>query len=151
MIIGASAERPVIFAIPLLDRQVVDAGDAQAHQPVLVEFPVFVAVASEPMTTIIVPLVGEANGDAVLTESPDFLDEAVVELAVPLARQECLDRLAALEKLRAVAPAAVGRVGERDASGIARIPCVFGEAGLLCCALGGKGGKWRATHGGILD
>ena len=94
------------------------------------------------------PFVGEAHGDAVVAKGPDFLDEAVVELAVPLARQECLDRLAALQKLRAVAPAAVGRIGERDASGIARIPGVFGQARLLGCGFGGERRQWRAVHGG---
>src|SRR5271166_343054 len=139
MIIGASAKQPVILAITLLDRKVIDAGDTQAHQPVLVEFPVFVAVTAEPMTAVVVPFVGEANGYAVLTESPDLLDQAVVELTVPLARQERLYGLTALEKFRAVAPAAVARVGDRDAGRIARIPCVLGEADFLCSGLGGEG------------
>src|SRR5271166_5307692 len=81
MIVGASAKLPVILAIGLLDRKIVDAGNAKPHQAVLVEFPVLVAVAAEPMTAVVVPFIGEANGDAVLAESPDFLDQAVVELA----------------------------------------------------------------------
>ena len=51
MIAGAAAKRPVVFALTLLDRQIIDAGDAQTHQSVLVEFPVLVAVAAEPMAT----------------------------------------------------------------------------------------------------
>ena len=78
------------------------------------------------MIAVVMPFVGEAHGNAIVVKGPNLLDEPVVELAVPLARQERLDGLAALEKLRAVPPAAIGCVGERDASGIARIPSVFG-------------------------
>jgi hypothetical protein len=51
MIVGAAANRPMVLALVLLGRQIVDAGDAQTHQAVLVEFPVLVAVAAEPMAT----------------------------------------------------------------------------------------------------
>src|ERR1700756_311854 len=44
VIVGTAAELPVIFALALLDRQIVDAGDPQTHQSVVVELPVFVAV-----------------------------------------------------------------------------------------------------------
>jgi len=37
MIIGAAAKRPMILALALLDRKVVDAGDAQPHQTMRVE------------------------------------------------------------------------------------------------------------------
>src|SRR6516162_819689 len=97
---------------------------------------------------IVVPLVRKAHGDAVVAKGPDFFDQAVIELAVPLSCQERLDRRAALEKLRAVAPAAVGRIGERDARGVARIPCIFSHARLLRGGLGREGRKRRAAHGG---
>ena len=71
----------MIFALALLDRQIVDAGDAQAHQAVFVEFPVLVAIAAKPVAAIVMPFIGEAHGDAVVAEGPDFLDQAVVELA----------------------------------------------------------------------
>ena len=44
----------------------------------------------EPVATVVVPLVGEAHGDPVLAKGPDFLDQAIVELTVPLVRQKCL-------------------------------------------------------------
>ena len=44
MIVGPGPERPMIFALALGDRQVVDAGDAPAHQAVLGEFPIFVPI-----------------------------------------------------------------------------------------------------------
>src|SRR3954447_7389079 len=88
MIVGAAAERPVILTLAFVDREVVDAGDAQPHQALLVEFPVLVAVAAEPVAAVVVPFIGEAHGDAIVAERPHLLDQAVVELAVPLARQE---------------------------------------------------------------
>ena len=92
MIVGSSAERPEKPAVGLRDRQIVDAGDASAHQPVVVEFPVLIAVAAEPVTAVVVPLIGEAHGDAITAERPELLDQAIIELAVPLARQERNDR-----------------------------------------------------------
>jgi hypothetical protein len=76
--VGAAAERPVVFALALFDKQIVDAGDAQTHQAMLVEFPVLVAVAAEPVAAVVVPLIGKAYGDAVRAKGPDLLDQAVV-------------------------------------------------------------------------
>src|SRR5712671_4277675 len=146
MIVGTAAERPVILAPALLDRDIVDAGDAKPHQAVLVELPILVAVAAEPKPAIIVPLIGEAHGDAVFVKGPDFLDQPVIELAVPLARQEGSNGPAPLLKFRAVTPAAVDRVRERDARGIARIPRVLRHACLLRGGLGGKARQRRAVH-----
>jgi hypothetical protein len=70
MMVGTAAERPVIRALALLDREVVDAGDAQAHQAAVVELPVLVAVAAEPIAAVVVPFVGEAYGNAILAEKP---------------------------------------------------------------------------------
>jgi hypothetical protein len=99
MIIGAAAKRPMILALALLDRKVVDAGDAQPHQAMRVELPILVTVAAEPVSAVVVRLVGEAHGDAVAMERPELLDQAIVELPVPLARQERLDGLAPLQEL----------------------------------------------------
>ena len=67
---------------------------AHAHQPVLVELPVFVAVGTEPVAGVIVPLVRKAHGDAIAGEGPELLREAVVELAIPFAGQERDDLVA---------------------------------------------------------
>src|SRR5262245_59538644 len=48
---------PVVFAVGRLDRQVVDAGVAQAHQAFGVELPVLVAVRAEPVAGVVVPFV----------------------------------------------------------------------------------------------
>lgn len=70
----------------LLNRRIVDAGDAAAHQAVGVEFPVLVAVGAIPMAAVVVPFVGKAHGDAVVAKAPELLDQPVVQLALPFAR-----------------------------------------------------------------
>src|SRR5437016_4181816 len=70
------AETAVLFRY--LD--VVDAGLAPAHQAVLVEFPLLVAVGAMPLATLVAPFVLKAHGDAVVVEGPEVLDQAVVEL-----------------------------------------------------------------------
>src|SRR3977135_2846494 len=88
VIIRPASERPMIFALSFLDRQIVDAREAQPHQAMRVEFPVLVAIAAEPEAAIIVPFVCEAYRNAVFGKRPALLDEAIIELARPLACQE---------------------------------------------------------------
>src|SRR5215471_4068733 len=146
MIVRATAERPMVFALALLDRKVVDAGDAKPHQAVLIELPVLVAVTAEPAPAVVMPLIGEAHRDAVLPKRPDFLDQAVVKFTGPLACQECDDLLTAVQEFGAVSPTAVGCVGEGDPSGIARIPRILGHTRLLWGCFGGERRKRRAAH-----
>src|ERR1700730_17194834 len=137
MVVGATAKRPVIFAFAVFDRKIIDARDAQAHQAMLVEFPVLVAIAAEPVPAVIMPFIGKADRDVVRIEGPDLLDQPVLELAIPLFRQKCLDRLASLEEFGAVAATTVGAVGERDARRIARVPGVLGQTRFLGGGFGG--------------
>src|SRR5260221_3033450 len=146
MAVGAPAQWPMVFALRLADPHVVDAGDAPGHQPVPVEFPVLVAVTAEPLAAIVMPLVGKAHGDPVLAEGPDFLDEAIVEFAIPFTDQEGLDGGAALEELRPVAPEAVGRIGLCHARRLARVPGILGQTRLLGGSLGGERGKRGTVH-----
>src|SRR5580700_466264 len=125
-----SGRAPVVLALGSADRHVVDRGEAAAHQAARVELPVLVPVRAEPVSGIIVPLVSKAHRDAVGTKRPDLLDEAVVELAVPLALQELTDRLAAAQELGTVAPLGILAVGERYALRIAAVPGVLGHAHL---------------------
>ena len=53
------------LALDCRDRKVIDAGNAPAHQSVLIELPVLVSVAAKPLARVIVPFVGKANGDPV--------------------------------------------------------------------------------------
>src|ERR1700744_4197111 len=88
MVVGTPAERPVKFPVGLGDRQVVDARMADRHQPMGVEVPVLVAVATEPVAAVVPPLVGEAHRDPRALERPDLLDQPVVDLVRPLAGEE---------------------------------------------------------------
>src|SRR6202022_3412772 len=83
VIVRTAAERPMVFALALLDGQIVDAGEAHAHQAMCGELPVLVAVAAEPAAAVVVPFIGEAHGNPVVPKRPYLLDEPVIELAVP--------------------------------------------------------------------
>src|ERR1700676_2189514 len=122
---------PVEAAVFFRNRNIVDAGFAPAHQAVFVELPLLVAVGAVPLPSIVMPFVLKAHGNAIAIERPEILDQAVVEFPRPFACEKRNDRGAALEKFGAVAPAAVLGIGQRHAFGIARIPGVFGHAGLL--------------------
>src|SRR5258707_15892228 len=73
LIVRATAERPMVFAVALLVWNVVDAGNTKPHPAMLIEFPVLVAITAEPMPAIVMPLLGEAYSLAVLADRPDFL------------------------------------------------------------------------------
>ncbi len=70
---------------------------APSHQALFVELPILVAIAAKPVAGIVVPFIGEAHGYAVVAKRPELLDQPIVELAIPFAREECLDGLAACE------------------------------------------------------
>ena len=55
MIVRTTTERPEVLALGLADGQVVDARKAAPHEPVAVEFPIFVSVRAEPVTAVVVP------------------------------------------------------------------------------------------------
>src|SRR5277367_3758530 len=101
------------------------------HDALGIEFPIFVAVGTIPLPGIVARFVGEAHGNPRAVERPEFLHEAILQFAIPLARQELNDFVAAIDEFRAVAPATVHGVTERNALWIARIPVVFGFAYFL--------------------
>jgi hypothetical protein len=147
MIVGTTAKRPVVETVLFADRQIVDAREAHAHQPVRVELPVLIAVRAEPAPGIVTPFVGEANGDAVLVKGPEFLDQPIIELAVPFAGEKRLDRGAPLKELGAVSPSAVFGIRKRDARRVARVSTVLGPARLLHSGFSSEGWERRSTHG----
>ena len=55
----------MIFALRFQNRKVVDRGKPGDHQPVFIELPVLIAVGAVPVTGVIMPLVSEADSDAV--------------------------------------------------------------------------------------
>src|SRR5580704_2544140 len=146
VIVGTATVRPAIFALAFLDRQIVDAGDAPPHQAVLIELPVFVAVAAKPAAGIVVPFIGKANGDPVVTEGPHLLDEPLIQFATPFAGEEGFNRLAAADEFGAIPPDAVDGVSERDAGRITGVPGILGEARFLRGGLCRERGQWRAAH-----
>lgn len=85
VIVGTTTCRPMKIALAIANRDVVDARNASLHEPTLVEFPVLVAVGTESLARVVMPLVGKAQGDAVAVECPKFLDEPIVQFPVPLA------------------------------------------------------------------
>src|SRR5580692_1855932 len=151
MVIGAPTEGPMKFALAIFDPQVVDAGDPPAHQALFVELPILVAIAAKPVAGIVVPFIGKAHGYPVVAKRPDLLDQPILQLANPLAYEECLDGLAATNELGAVAPDAVHRIGKRYFGGIARVPGILGEARLVRGAFGCERRQRRAGHGRSLS
>src|SRR6187551_2542352 len=143
MVVGASAERPMEFALAVGDRQVVDARDAALHEAAIVELPILVAVGAIPLAAIVTPFIRKANGNAVALASPKLLDEPIVQFLGPLSSQELPYRFTANQELGSVAPHAVGRIGERAALRIARVPGVLGHPHLLSCGLEREGRKGR--------
>src|SRR3954451_14048716 len=125
MVIRASTEEPVIVALAIFDRQVVDAGDPPSHQALFVELPILVAVATKPVARIVVPFICKAHGYPVVAKRPDLLDQPILQLANPLAYEECLDGVPAANEFGAVAPATIRCVSQRHPRGIARVPRVF--------------------------
>src|SRR5262249_11985128 len=126
VILGPRPKRPVIFAVPFGDGKVVDASDTPPHQAALRELPVLVAVAPEPVSAIVMPLIGKAHGDTIVAKGPQLLDQTIIELAVPFACQEGDDLLAPAQELHAVPPHAVLGIGKRDSPWLSRVP------GILC-------------------
>ena len=88
MIIGPSAQGPVVLALGFADRQIVDAGMARIHQSLVIEFPVLISVGSEPVSRVVVVFVCKAYCDPVLSKGPQFFDEPVVEFPRPFSLKE---------------------------------------------------------------
>src|SRR6185437_8593548 len=125
MIIRTAAERPVELALARRDGQIVDARNPSSHEPIVTKIPVLIAVGAEPIARVIVPLVGKAHGNATAVERPEFLDEPVVELPIPLAPQKGAHRVTTGQELSSIAPDGVRGVDQRNSSGVARIPPIL--------------------------
>src|ERR1700744_6426255 len=114
MIVRSLPQGPVIFAIRFLDRQITDAGKSRAHDAFFIELPILVAVGTKPVSRIVVPLIRKTNGDAVLGEGPQLLDDPVIQLLLPLAREEGDNFRPPIHKLRSIAPARIDGIAERN-------------------------------------
>src|SRR5258708_32966643 len=139
----------MIFTLALCNRKIVDAGDAQTHHAMFVEFPILVAVAPIPMSAVVTPLVGESHANAIVRERPQLLDQPIVRLARPFSNQDRLNGLAPLEELDTVAPPAIGGVSQRNARRVARVPRVLGHAHLLRGGLQCERWQGWSVHNGL--
>src|SRR5215471_8547073 len=131
MVIRTAPQGPAVLALSFLDRQVIDAGQTSAHEPILGELPVFIAIGPEPVARVIMPLIREAHRNAGVMKGPELFDEAVVQLFGPCALETLDNSLAPYQELAAVPPRAVQGRGQRDPCGVAGVPGVFGQAHLL--------------------
>src|ERR1700722_1526372 len=77
------------------------------------------------------PLVRKAHRDPRPIERPQLLDQAILVLMAPLARQELDDLFSSGYKLGAIAPHAIDRIRQRDLLRIARVPSILRLA-YLC-------------------
>ena len=58
------------FSLQIFYLQIVYAGEALLHVPILVKLPHFVAITPVPLPQFIVPLIFKSYGDPVLTKTP---------------------------------------------------------------------------------
>src|SRR5437763_17203336 len=99
MAVRAPPDRPVVQAIALADRKVVDAGNAASHQAALVKLPILVAERPKPVAAVVMPLIGETYRDAVLAETPQLFDQAVLQFAIQFTCQKGRDLYAYANKI----------------------------------------------------
>src|SRR3954470_13544087 len=98
MLVRPASKRPVVLAIRGQNGKVVDGCKSRRHKPIVVEFPVLIAVGAIPVIRVIVPLVSQAYRDPVRGKRPQFLDEPVVQLLGPLTREESDDFVSSVDE-----------------------------------------------------
>src|SRR5258708_9828339 len=101
MIIRTAPQSPVIFALRLLDWQIVDASEPRAHESVLIELPIFIAIGSKPIAGVIVTFIGKAHCDTVSLERPKLFDQPIIHLSSPFAYEKRGDLLPPVHEFRA--------------------------------------------------
>jgi hypothetical protein len=89
------------------DSLVIDRCVAKDHDALGIEVPVLISVGSVPLIGVIAVFIGETTCDVVVCKCPEFFDEPVVELPIPLPGEEVDDLFASNRKLSAVAPMAI--------------------------------------------
>src|SRR5215472_17086767 len=112
VIVRPPPQRPMVFPVGFIDRQIVDGSQTSLHHAGRIEFPVFVSVGTEPVAAVVMPLISKPHGDAIVVEGPEFLDQPVVELLVPFTGEKGDDLRASIDEFRPVSPSAVLGVGK---------------------------------------
>src|SRR5260370_9878504 len=113
MVVRPAPKRPVVLAVRGQNGKVVDGCKSRRHNPIIIEFPVLIAVGAIPVIRVVVPLVSEAYGDPVPVKRPHFLDNPVVPLLGPLAREKSDYLVSSLNVLRSVPSACIDRICQR--------------------------------------
>ena len=124
------------------DGDIIDTGVPFFHQPVVIEFPVLIAISAVPLARRIMKFIFEADSNAVAGEGPEFLFKFIVQFVLPFAGEELNDFFSAVEEFGAVAPLGVGGVGERYFFGVTGIPGVFCQLNFLSGGFGCERRKW---------
>src|SRR5229473_2190750 len=114
VVIGTPALGPVEQTISLVNLHIVDACITVMHNAFNVKLPVFVSIRTKPLSRIIMELISKSNRDSIAIERPQFLDEPVVQFALPFAHQEPHNLLATVNEFGPVPPHTVRRIRERD-------------------------------------
>src|SRR5262249_31434521 len=128
MIIRPAAKRPSKQPLLFCDGKVVDACVPYFRKTSCIEFPVFVAVGTKPLTFSVARFVRKPDSNAVAIETPQFLDEPIFELPRPFSFQKLDNFAATMDELRPVSPVAVRRITACDALRIAQIPVVLDQS-----------------------
>ena len=84
------------------------------------------------------PLVGKADGNPVAVKGPKLLDQPIIQLFAPFALEKLNNFFPARQKLGAVAPNAIRRIGQRNAFRLTGVPRVLRHANFLRGRFGGK-------------
>jgi hypothetical protein len=74
------------------------------HQSVLIEFPILIAMGSEPLSLLVVVFVTESYGDAIFGMCPDLLDKAIIAFYTPFIAKKSGNFVSSVQKLRPIAP-----------------------------------------------
>src|SRR5882762_3135761 len=100
MVVRPAPRRPVVLAGRGQNGKVVDGCKSRRHKPIIIEFPVLIAIGAIPVIRAVVPLVSETERDPVSSKRPHFLDPPVVPLLAPTAKEKSNDPGSPVDKLR---------------------------------------------------
>src|SRR5437764_15288565 len=88
MFVRPAPKRPVVLAVRGQNGKVVDGCKSRRHKPIIIEFPVLIAVGAIPVIRVVVPLVSETYGDPVPSKRPHFLEHPVSSYTSSLTDKE---------------------------------------------------------------
>lgn len=125
-------------AIGFPDGEVVDAGVAFLHEAIFVKFPVLISVSAVPLTAGVAIFVFEADGNTVVSESPELFFQFVAKFFLPFAGEKFHDLLTAVEEFGAIAPFGIDRVSQGYSFGVLCVPSIFRHLYFLDSRFAGK-------------